>query len=79
MRRILTITTAALFSGPALGVDEVSLSQLATWRGAPIDDVGKATDAYETVVRELGAAIRILRRVLAVDQGLFVLAPELEL
>ena len=57
MRRILTITTAALFSGPALGVDEVSLSQLATWRGAPIGDVGKATDAYETVVRELGAAI----------------------
>ena len=56
MRRILIITTAAFFSGPAFAVDEVSLSQLATWRGAPVSDVSAATEAYETVVRELGAA-----------------------
>ncbi len=57
MRRILTISAAALFSSPALGVDDVSLRTLDSWRGAPVEDIGAATTAYETVVRELGAAI----------------------
>ena len=57
MRPTLPLTLAALFSTPAMAVDEVSLRQLGTWRGSPVEDKGKATSAYETVVRELGAAI----------------------
>ncbi len=51
------LTTLAVSATEANAADDVVLSELATWRGTAVEEARLKSQAYEIVVRQLGASI----------------------
>ena len=59
LSRALPLALLSVASAPAYAgwPDDVSLSAMSTYQGAPVDNLKATSEAYEQVVRELGVAI----------------------